>query len=82
MVDTAGKHATDFLCAEAHGDIQGVLPLGHDRSRLLGNAPISTPFCVYGDILSSSNEAHGALQDAACELAAYSADRDRWFRGL
>ena len=69
VVETAGKHATRYLYAEAGGEIQGILPLGHVRSRLFGNALISTPFCVYGGILSSSEEAHGALRDAACELA-------------
>ncbi len=68
-VEVAGKHATHYLYAEADGTIQGVLPLGHVRSRLFGNALISTPFCVYGGILSSGEEAHGALQKAACELA-------------
>ena len=69
VVETAGKHATWYLYAEAGGEIQGILPLGHVRSRLFGNALISTPFCVYGGILSSSEEAHEALRDAACELA-------------
>ena len=69
VVETAGKHATRFLYAEAGGEFQGILPLGHVRSRLFGNALISTPFCVYGGILSSSEQARRALQDAACELA-------------
>ena len=41
-------HNAHFLYAEADGVIQGVLPLGHIRSRLFGNALISTPFCVLG----------------------------------
>jgi len=69
VVESAGKHGSHYLYAEADGEILGVLPLGHSRSRLFGNALISTPFCVYGGILSSSVEAHEVLQDAACTLA-------------
>ncbi|MCB1777002.1 MAG: peptidoglycan bridge formation protein FemAB, partial [Candidatus Competibacteraceae bacterium] len=39
-------HKTHFLYAEMDGAIQGILPLGHIRSLLFGNALISTPFCV------------------------------------
>jgi FemAB-related protein (PEP-CTERM system-associated) len=69
VVRAAGRHATHFLFVEARGEIQGVLPLAHVRSWFFGNALVSTPFCVYGGILSSSDEAHAALRDAACELA-------------
>lgn len=69
VVEIAGKHATHFLYAEEDGEIRGVLPLGHVRSWLFGNALVSTPFCMYGGILASSDRAKDALRDAACELA-------------
>jgi len=69
VLERAFRHRTHYLYAESNGEIQGVLPLGQIRSRLFGNALISTPFCVYGGILASSDEAHSALQTEACELA-------------
>ena len=69
VVESAGRHATHYMYVEADGRIQGILPLGHVRSRLFGNALVSTPFCVYGGIVSSTDEAHAALREAACSLA-------------
>ena len=45
-------HRTHYLLAEQDGEIRGVLPLAHVRSLVFGNALISTPFCVYGGIVS------------------------------
>ncbi len=61
-------HRAHFLYAEADGTIQGVLPLGHIRSRLFGNALISTPFCVLGGAVGDE-AACTALEKAAIELA-------------
>ncbi len=58
-----------YLYVETAGTMRGVLPLGHLRSRLFGNALISTPFCVYGGILAADEQAHRALERAACDLA-------------
>lgn len=62
-------HKTHFLFAERDGRIEGVLPLGHVKSRLFGNALISSPFCVYGGIVATSTVAAIALQEAAQSLA-------------
>ena len=62
-------HKTHFLFAERDGRIEGVLPLGHVKSRLFGNALISSPFCVYGGIAATSTAAAIALQEAAQSLA-------------
>lgn len=62
-------HDTHYLYAESAGRIEGVLPLGHIRSRLFGNALVSTPFCVYGGIVATTPAAHAALDAAACALA-------------
>lgn len=69
IIETAFGHPTYFLYAESGNEIQGVLPVGHIRSRLFGNALISTPFCVYGGIAATTPEAARALRDAAVRLA-------------
>jgi FemAB-related protein (PEP-CTERM system-associated) len=62
-------HRSYYLLAEAGGEIQGVLPLALVNSALFGRALISTPFCVYGGIVSNGPEAHRLLSEAACALA-------------
>jgi FemAB-related protein (PEP-CTERM system-associated) len=69
VVARAFGHNTHFLFAERDGRIEGVLPLGHVRSRLFGNALISSPFCVYGGIAALDAAAAAALQQAAQALA-------------
>ena len=69
VIETAFGHDTHFLFAERDGEIIGVLPLGHIRSRLFGNALISTPFCVYGGIATQDPIAFSMLESAACSLA-------------
>jgi len=69
VIERSFGHKTHYLYAETDGEIQGVLPLVHVKSRLFGNALSSTPFCVYGGIVSSTATAHLALENAACELA-------------
>ncbi len=69
VLERAFGHAAHYLLARADGRIQGVLPLARVRSRLFGDALISTPFCVYGGVLAATDEARVALEDAACALA-------------
>lgn len=74
VLQQAFGHETRFLLAEdvnagQPGRIAGVLPLAVVRSRLFGNKLASLPFCVYGGIVASTEEAEGALRTAACELA-------------
>lgn len=69
VLERAFGHRTHYLLAERDGQIEGVLPLGEIRSRLFGDALISTPFCVYGGILAATPAAHSALEAAAAELA-------------
>jgi FemAB-related protein (PEP-CTERM system-associated) len=69
VIEQAFGHRTHYLYAESAGHIQGVLPLGYIRSRLFGNALISTPFCVYGGALAESEDVRVALEKAAVELA-------------
>jgi FemAB-related protein (PEP-CTERM system-associated) len=69
VLQRAFGHRSFYLLSEEGGDITGVLPLAQVRSRLFGNALISTPFCVYGGALAASDEARRRLEDSACNLA-------------
>ncbi len=62
-------HRSHHLVAEEGGEVAGVLPLGHLKSALFGNALMSTPFCVYGGIVAASEGARQALEAEACRLA-------------
>lgn len=68
VIEVAFDHPTHFLYAEEDGEILGILPLSHVKSVLFGNALVSTPFCVYGGIVSANEAARLALDNAACEL--------------
>lgn len=69
VIERAFGHRTHYLLAESGGRISGVLPLGHIKSRLFGNALISTPFAVYGGIAADNEPARRQLEAAACDLA-------------
>src|SRR3569623_1793293 len=69
VLERAFGHRSHFFYAERNGLIEGVLPLGHVRSRLFGNSLSSSPFCVYGGVAAQSEEAAAALEAAAIELA-------------
>jgi FemAB-related protein (PEP-CTERM system-associated) len=71
VIERAYGHATHYLCADVDGTIEGVLPLGHIRSRLFGNALISTPFAVYGGAIGTSETVRTALENAAEDLAVH-----------
>lgn len=69
VVERAFGHKMHYLYAEKAGRIEGVLPLGHIKSWLFGNALISAPFCVYGGVAAISEGARKALEEAARDLA-------------
>lgn len=69
VIEQAFGHKTWFLYAESGGRIEGVLPLAEIKSILFGHALISLPFCVYGGIAASSDEARDALNSEAQLLA-------------
>ncbi len=58
-----------YLYVEDRGAIVGILPLAHVHSRLFANALISTPFCVYGGAVATSEAAYAVLERGARELA-------------
>jgi len=70
VIQQVFKHKTYFLYAERAGRMEGVLPLARVKSRLFGDALVSLPFCVYGGIAADTQEAAGALDQAAQDLAA------------
>lgn len=69
VLERSFGHSTHYLYVESEGTIEGILPLGHIKSRLFGNALISAPFCVYGGIVATTQSAREALDKAASELA-------------
>lgn len=69
VLERAFGHSTHFLFAQRGNKIEAILPLGHIRSLLFGNSLISTPFCVYGGVAASNDEARTALTEAGVNLA-------------
>lgn len=69
VIERAFGHSCHFLYAERAGEIEGILPLVHIKSRLFANALISTPFCVYGGVVADNAAAEAALYTEACERA-------------
>lgn len=63
------RHPTYFIYAENAGDIVGVLPLAHIKSRLFGNSLIALPFAVYGGVAATNLESATALEQEAQALA-------------
>ena len=69
VLESAFGHSTHHLYVERDGEIEGLLPLAQVKSWLFGNTLSSLPFCVYGGILASNDEARSTLREAACQLA-------------
>jgi FemAB-related protein (PEP-CTERM system-associated) len=69
VIERSFGHRTYFLYAERAGEIEGVLPLVHIKSRIFGNSLISLGFCVYGGPVASTAEALAALDRSARLLA-------------
>lgn len=61
-------HRAHYLLVERDGVVAGVLPLVHVRSRMFGDALVSTAFCVYGGPLAADRESFSMLVEAATEL--------------
>jgi FemAB-related protein (PEP-CTERM system-associated) len=68
VIQRAFGHATHYAYAEQDGVITGVLPLARMRTRLFGDALVSTPFCVYGGPVAVTPEAALALEAHALAL--------------
>jgi FemAB-related protein (PEP-CTERM system-associated) len=68
VMEEGFAHAAHFVLAEQDGAVVGVLPLARMKTRLFGDALISTPFCVYGGPLTVTPEAEAALAGHAVDL--------------
>ncbi len=68
VIKSVFKHKPQYLLAEQDGKIVGVLPLFEQKSNIFGHALISTPFCVYGGVLSDSDAIRHKLEKSALEL--------------
>lgn len=62
-------HPCPYLLAERKGEIVGVLPLVHLKSRLFGNFLVSLPYFNYGGVLSQDETVKNALLEKASALA-------------
>ena len=69
VIERVFRHRAHYLYAERDGVIEGVLPLVHATSQLLGASLTSTAFCVYGGPAAMNDEAARALDAAARALA-------------
>ncbi len=69
IIRQAFGHETLFLQASQGGEITGVLPLVHMRSRLFGNFMVSVPFFNYGGICAKDEESKTELLNHAVQLA-------------
>ena len=69
VIERVWKHAPHHLLAETNGEISGVLPLVHVKSRLFGSMLVSSPNAVYGGVVTEDAEARQALIAKAKRLA-------------
>lgn len=69
IIQQAFGHRCYFFYALEQEKITGILPLAHVKSRMFGNALISTPFCVQGGVVSLNQKSQEALQHWAINLA-------------
>jgi FemAB-related protein (PEP-CTERM system-associated) len=67
VIEESFGHKAPFLYAIAGGEIRGVLPLVHVKSRLFGNGLVSSAFCVYGGPVAADAAARAALDAAALD---------------
>jgi len=68
VIESVFRHKQQYLVAIKNRQIVGVLPLVEQKSRLFGHALISTPFCVYGGVLSNNDDIRLQLEKSAYNL--------------
>ncbi len=69
VITQSQGHKAFYLYAEQHAEITGILPLFEVKSWLFGHALVSTPFCVYGGVVATTDTARLALLEHAKQLA-------------
>ncbi|GFO66563.1 hypothetical protein GMLC_01420 [Geomonas limicola] len=69
VIEESFGHCGHYLAAlDGAGQVAGVLPLVHMKSRLFGNFLVSMPFMNYGGLLLANQEAQVPLLEAADRL--------------
>jgi len=68
IISNTYGHPAFYLTACQDGEIAGILPLVHIRSRIFGNSLISMPFLDYGGIVAKNQESFQTLLDQALQL--------------
>lgn len=69
IIESAYNLKTHYIYAVENDHIVGILPLAEIKSFIFGHSLISTPFCVYGGVCSSSDNAIKMLTGEASRLA-------------
>jgi len=69
IIEQTFAYKSFYLYAEQDGVIIGVLPLFHVKGVFAGNSLVSTPFAVYGGILTDDESTRTMLADEAKALA-------------
>jgi FemAB-related protein (PEP-CTERM system-associated) len=69
ITQATGHRALLLAAVAPSGDIRGLLPLHHVKSRLFGKALVSTAFAVDGGLLVTDHRALAPLATAAQQLA-------------
>ena len=70
VIEKAFGHKTYYLLAEDQGgEIGGILPIAHLKSRIFGNFMVSVPYFNYGGVCSDSVEAQRELLREAVRIA-------------
>jgi FemAB-related protein (PEP-CTERM system-associated) len=70
VIERVWNHPAHHLIAEIDGEIKGVLPLFHVKSKVFGSMLISTPNGVYGGVAADDSATRQALINEAKVLAA------------
>lgn len=68
IFERAFKQRAYLLAARQAGELVGILPLLHIKSRIFGNSLVSMGHLVYGGALTHGGDASEALDQAAIEL--------------
>jgi FemAB-related protein (PEP-CTERM system-associated) len=82
VIAKAFRHPAHYLFAERDGQISGIMPLVHVKTRLFGSGIVSVPFCVYGGPLAADAESAAVLEREAARLMERSGARFCEFRFL
>ncbi|WP_375750127.1 FemAB family XrtA/PEP-CTERM system-associated protein [Vibrio sp. HN007] len=68
VIKDSFNHKQHYLMATQDDKVVGVLPLVEQKSRIFGHALVSTPFCVYGGVLSDNDDIAQSLEQEAYDL--------------